>query len=27
VFMDYIANEFQHIPSINEGALARLARS
>ena len=27
VFMDYIANEFQRIPSINEGALARLARS
>jgi hypothetical protein len=25
--MDYIANEFQHIPSINEGAFARLARS
>jgi LysR family transcriptional regulator for bpeEF and oprC len=27
VFMDYIAGEFRQIPSLNEGALARLAGS
>jgi len=27
VFMDYIADEFRRIQSLNEGALARLARS